>query len=164
MAGQSARRAIAVGRSWASAWLDQFLPAARPIVMRRLRWLALGAAACLGLWLAGFAAVKVWSALDTADRRSSWHREPTAGTRGLVVVLHGWVTAPANMRPVADVIAALPEYRDHAIRLHGFESARFSNADPEQLADRLAQEMRALARDVQRVAEAVDEANRPRER
>ena len=108
--------------------IAQFQPAARGVVLRRLKRIGIILLAILALWILGFAIVRTWPMVEGQENQSRWYVAPTENSRGLVVIVHGWTKGPENMEQVAEVVK--DEFGDHSIYLWGYESDTLSNKNP----------------------------------
>jgi len=118
-----------------------FLPAPQEERLRRWKWIGIACTATLSLWLASFAVVRIWARLATEPASPRPFHEP-ATPSGLAVLVHGWTKGPEDMEEIAQVAREVDA--SLAIHLWSYDARRFSNQDPEGLAQQLDREIERL--------------------
>lgn len=128
-------------RHLAEVFFSQFRMATTQQIRHRVKRLGMLVALAFAAWAVVALLVHAVARLSHREHPPQWYNSRTDPSKGLVVIVPGWLRGPADMKDVASVVAENPRYRDFAIRLWGYDNERFSNEDPENLATRLIAEI-----------------------
>ncbi|MCK6445277.1 MAG: alpha/beta fold hydrolase [Planctomycetes bacterium] len=126
-------------RAW---FVEPFLPASATERKRRWKRMSVFVVAAALIWVVGWCVVRLNVALEPETQQAYWYGDEPTGTCDLAIVVHGWTKGPADMEEIASVLRECDP--NLAIRMWSYDASRFSNANPEGLAQDLEREIAEL--------------------